>query len=139
MRRLSDIIFNQHPLKLPRSATAKEACQKMREHRAGSVLVTDDRGHLVGIFTGRDVVCRVVATAKDAAETKLGDVMTAKPATMTPDKSAIEALRLMWDGGFRHIPVVKDGTILGVVSRGDFKGAERDRLDEERELWEHMR
>ena len=139
MRRLSDIIFNQQPLKLPRSTTVKEACQKMREHRAGSVLVTDDHGHLAGIFTGRDAVCRVVAAAKSAAETKLGDVMTAKPETMAPDKTAVDALRLMWDGGFRHIPVVKDGKILGVVSRGDFKGAEHDRLDEERDLWEHMR
>lgn len=111
----------------------------MREHRAGSVLVTDDHGHLAGIFTGRDAVCRVVAAAKGAAETKLGDVMTAKPETMAPDKTAVDALRLMWDGGFRHIPVVKDGKILGVVSRGDFKGAEHDRLDEERDLWEHMR
>lgn len=139
MRRLSDIIFNQHPLKLSRNATVKEACQKMREHRAGSVLVTDDRGHLVGIFTGRDAVCRVVAAAKNAAETQIGDVMTEKPETLPPDKAAIDALRLMWDGGFRHLPVVKDGKILGVVSRGDFKGAEHDRLDEERDLWEHMR
>jgi len=139
MRRLSDIIFNQNPLKLPRSTTVKDACQKMREHHTGSVLVTDDRGHLVGIFTGRDAVCRVVAAAKNAAETHLGDVMTAKPDTMSPDKAAIDALRLMWDGGYRHIPVVKDGKILGVVSRGDFKGAEHDRIEEERELWEHMR
>ena len=139
MRRLSDIIFNQHPLKLPRSATVKDACQKMREHHAGSVLVTDDHGHLIGIFTGRDAVYRVLATAKSTAETQLGEVMTAKPDTMAPEKTAIDALRVMWDGGFRHIPIVKDGKILGVVSRGDFKGAEHNRLDEERDLWEHMR
>ncbi len=139
MRRLSDIIFNQNPLNLAGSATVKEACEKMRELNAGSVLVTDERGRLVGIFTGRDAVCRVLAAAKNAAETKLSDVMTAKPETMAPDKAAIDALRLMWGGGFRHVPVVKDGKILGVVSRGDFKGAEHDRLDEERELWEHMR
>ena len=48
-------------------------------------------------------------------------------------KTAIEALRLMWDGGFRHIPIVDRGKLLGVVSRGDFKGTERDRLEEERE------
>jgi CBS domain-containing protein len=65
--------------------------------------------------------------------------MTAQPTTMPPDNSAIDALRLMWDGGFRHLPVVKGGKLLGVVSRGDFKGVEQDRLDEERELWEHMR
>ena len=58
---------------------------------------------------------------------------------MPPEKTAIEALRLMWDGGFRHVPVVRDGRILGVISRGDFRGTEQDRLEEERELWEHMR
>jgi CBS domain-containing protein len=65
--------------------------------------------------------------------------MTNDPTTMSPDKSAIDALRLMWDGGFRHVPVVKGGRLAGVVSRGDFKGCEHDRLDEERGLWEHMR
>jgi CBS domain-containing protein len=139
MRRLSDIVYNQQPLTLRPSATVKEACAQMRERRAGSVLVTDENGHLAGIFTGRDAVCRVLAAGKDAAKTKLADVMTAAPVTMPPDKSAIDALRLMWDGGFRHLPVVKAGRVVGVVSRGDFKGDEQDRLDEERELWEHMR
>ena len=139
MRRLSDIIYNQHPLTLRPSATVKEACARMRECHAGSVLVTDDAGCLAGIFTGRDAVCRVLAVGKDAAQTKLSDVMTAAPTTMPPDKTAIDALRLMWDGGFRHVPIVKNGKVAGVVSRGDFKGSEQDRLDEERNLWEHMR
>ena len=139
MRKLSDIVFNQHPLTLRPSVCVKDACQQMREARAGSVLVTDEQGRLLGIFTGRDAVGRVVATGKSAETTTLADVMTQKPETMPPDKTAIEALRLMWDGGFRHVPVVDRGRLLGVVSRGDFKGAERDRLEEERELWEHMR
>jgi len=139
MRRLSDIVYNQHPLTLPPSATIKDACAQMRERRAGSVLVTDENDHLSGIFTGRDAVCRVLAAGKDAGKTKLADVMTAAPVTMAPDKTAIDALRLMWDGGFRHLPIVKAGRVVGVVSRGDFKGDEQERLDEERALWEHMR
>ena len=139
MRRLSDIIFNQNPLTLPSDATVQQACERMRERRAGSVLVIDEAGHLAGIFTGRDAVCRVVAAGKSASKTKLNDVMTATPDTMSPDQTAIDALRLMWDGGYRHLPVIKEGKILGVVSRGDFKGVEQDRLDEERYLWEHMR
>ncbi len=139
MRRLSDIIYNQHPLTLRPSTTVKEACQHMREYRTGSVLVTDEAGHLAGIFTGRDAVCRVLAEGKDEAKTKLSEVMTSPAVTMSADQTAIEALRLMWDGGFRHVPVVKGGMLLGVVSRGDFKGLEQDRLDEERNLWEHMR
>lgn len=139
MRQLSDIVYNQQPLVLPPNATVKDACCKMHERRAGSVLVADRNGHLAGIFTGRDAVCRVVAAGKDAAKTKLAEVMTAAPVTLSPDKSAIDALRIMWDGGFRHLPVVADGRLVGVVSRGDFKGSEQNRLDEERHLWEHMR
>jgi CBS domain-containing protein len=139
MRRLSDIIYHQHPLTLRPSASVKDACQHMRTHGTGSILVTDEAGRLAGIFTGRDAVCRVLAAGKDAETTKLSDVMTTAPTTMSPDKSAIDALRMMWDGGFRHIPVVKNGELIGVVSRGDFKGHEEDRLEEERDLWEHMR
>jgi hypothetical protein len=45
----------------------------------------------------------------------------------------------MWDGGFQHVPLVKNGRIMGVVSRGDFKGLEQNRHEEERDLWEHTR
>ena len=139
MRRLSDIILNQHPLTLAMTTPVQEACRQMSEKQAGSVLVVDSNGRLAGIFTGRDAVQRVVAAGRDAVQTRLADVMTAEPNTMPPNNSAIEALRLMWDGGFRHVPVVDDGRIVGVVSRGDFQGNEEDRLDEERNLWEHMR
>ena len=111
----------------------------MRDSQAGSVLVTGDTGRLVGIFTGRDSVCRVLAEGRDAATTRLGEVMTKKPMAMSPDQTAIDALRLMWDGGFRHVPLIRTGQILGVVSRGDFKGVELKRHEDERDLWEHMR
>ncbi len=139
MRALSDIICNQSPLVMNEGDTVKAACTRMREQRAGSVLVTDAQDRLIGIFTGRDAVCRVVAAGKSPARTRLGDVMTRNPVTMAADKTAVDALRLMWDGGFRHVPIVADGKIAGVVSRGDFKGDEQMRLDDERELWEHMR
>ena len=138
MRRLSDIIFNQSPLVLPAGATVKDACRQMRDRGVGSVLVTDEGGALIGIFTGRDAVSRVLAEGRRAT-TKLGDVMTRDPMSMTPDLTAIDALRLMWDHGFRHVPITKDRRVVGVVSRGDFKGFEQDRLDEEVNLWEHLR
>jgi CBS domain-containing protein len=139
MRRLSDIVCNQNPLILPETATVKAACEQMRDRRAGSVLVTGADGALAGIFTGRDAVCRVVAAGKSSADTRLKDVMTTKPVTMPANLTAIDALRRMWDGGFRHVPLVDGDQILGVVSRGDFQGDEHTRLEEERELWEHMR
>jgi CBS domain-containing protein len=139
MRRLSDIVFNQKPLVLPEGAMVSAACRQMADAGAGSVLVVDDAGRLRGIFTGRDVVCRVVAAGKSPSRLALGKVMTPEPVTLGPEKNALDALRAMWDGGFRHLPVLKDGRIMGVVSRGDFKGDEHDRMDEERDLWEHMR
>lgn len=139
MRKLQDIAWEQQPVMLPPEATVIEACRAMRDRRVGSVVVTDVDARLKGIFTGRDAVCRVLAVGKDAATTMLRDVMTADPATLSPDRSAVEALRLMWDGGFRHLPVVKAGRVVGVISRGDFKGYEHHQHDEERDLWEHMR
>jgi CBS domain-containing protein len=139
MRQLSDVILEQTPLTLPPTATVQAACQQMRDRRAGSVLVCDDTGRLLGIFTGRDAVCRVLAAGRSADETRLAEVMTVNPASMSPEQSAIDAMRLMWDGGFRHVPLVKGGVVVGVVSRGDFKGYELQRHDTERELWEHMR
>jgi CBS domain-containing protein len=110
----------------------------MKERRAGSVLVVDEQQRLSGIFTGRDAV-RALAEGKDAAATILALVMTPKPTTITPDSLAIEALRKMNDGGFRHLPVVEGGTIWGVVSRGDFKGIEIDQLEHEEHLWQCIR
>lgn len=139
MRRLQDIAWDQQPLTLPPKTTVMEACRAMRDRRVGSVVVATADGRLAGIFTGRDAVCRVLAAGRDPATTLLVDVMTPDPATMTPDQSAIDALRLMWAGGFRHLPLVKAGKLVGVVSRGDFKGYEHHQHDEERDLWEHIR
>ena len=137
-RHMSDIVRNQKPLTLAPGATVQEACERMRARHVGAVLVTEGSGRLVGIFTGRDACCRVLAECKDAAKTTLGEVMTRSPITMPPGKNAVEALRLMQDGGFRHVPVVDAGKVVGVVSRGDFKGIEIDRIDEETGLWERI-
>ena len=79
---------------------------------------------------------RTLAEGKDAAVTPLAQAMTLNPVTITPESRAIDALRAMSDGGFRHLPVVEEGRIWGIVSRGDFTGTEIDRLDEETHLWE---
>lgn len=139
MRKLSDVILDQKPLVLRETTTVQSACAAMRDARAGSVVVTGADGRLSGIFTGRDAVARVLAEGRNAATTPLAEVMTRDPMTLRPEQSAIDALRLMWDGGFRHVPLVRDGRVLGVVSRGDFKGLEFGRHEDERDLWEHMR
>jgi CBS domain-containing protein len=138
MRHISEIVRDQQPVTLSTKTTVKHACQCMRDRRVGAVLVTDKDHRLVGIFTGRDALCRVLAEGRDAAETTLGEVMTGEPCTMPPATPAIEALRLMRDGGFRHVPVVAGGKVVGVASHGDFRGLEHARLDEETGLWERI-
>ena len=138
MRKMSEIVRHQNPVILSQETTVKHACSCMRDARVGAVLVIDKNGNLVGIFTGRDAVARVAAEGRDSAGTRLRDVMTREPYTMAPNKTAIDALRLMLERGFRHVPVVDSGRLLGVVSRGDFRGLEQDRLDEETLLWERM-
>ena len=138
MRQVSEVVRHRDPLILSEDTTVKHACSCMRDARVGAVLVIDKNANLVGIFTGRDAVTRIAAEGKDAATTRLRDVMTRDPYTMAPDKTTIDALRLMWERGFRHVPVVDNGRLLGVVSRGDFRGLEQDRLDEEMLLWERM-
>ena len=90
---------------------------------------------MAGIFTGRDAL-RVLARAKGAAATQVREAMTKDPMTLAPQGTAIDALRIMNEGGFRHLPVVDNGKIVGVVSRNDFTGIEIDRLDEEEHLKE---
>jgi len=138
MRKMSDIVKNQVPVTLPPDATVRDACQRMRDRRVGAVLVTEADQRLLGIFTGRDAVHRVLAEGMSAARTKLAAVMTRDPDTMPPGKSAIEALRLMEYGRYRHVPIVNDGKVVGIVSRFDFSGIELDRLDEETGLWERI-
>jgi CBS domain-containing protein len=137
-RHISDMVSHQNPLTLSPTAKATEACQCMRDRRVGAVLVTDVDRRLVGIFTGRDAVCRVLAEGRNLATTTLAEVMTRNPDTIPPGRTAIEALRLMQDGGYRHLPVIDKGKVVGVVSRGDFRGLEKARLDEETGLWERI-
>jgi CBS domain-containing protein len=137
-RHMIDMVRDQNPLTLPPDATVEHACQCMRDRRVGAVLVAQPNRSLVGIFTGRDAVCRVLAEGREPATTTLADVMTPDPDTMPPGKTAVEALRLMQDGGYRHLPIIESGRIVGIVSRGDFRGLELDRLDEETGLWERL-
>ncbi len=138
MRKMSDLVRDQRPLALPPSATVMEAARQMRERRVGATLVTEGKTRLVGIFTGRDAVDRVLADGRDPALTTLAEVMTPNPHTLTPQHNAIEALRLMQDVRCRHLPIVREGEVVGIISHGDFRGIEQDRLDEETGLWERI-
>lgn len=128
MRRLFDVI-RREPVSLPTTATVRDAAESMRKHKVGAILVTTGDLRLEGIFTARDAVCRVVAAGKDPSRTTLGEVMTPNPLTVTPEKIASDALKLMQDIGCRHLPVVDNGQIVGIVSRADFRGSEQQRAE----------
>jgi CBS domain-containing protein len=136
-RDMSEIIRHQIPLAVRPDTTVQETCKRMYARKMGAALVTNEKGILVGIFTGRDAV-RVLSRGRDPGEVPVKQAMTKSPETIAPKSHAIEALRLMRDGGFRHLPVVQDGTVLGIVSRGDFRGMEQDRLDHETGIWERI-
>lgn len=134
-RSLADILKGRKALAVAEDATVQRACRGMWRRKFGCSLVVDNDKRLSGIFTGRDAV-RLLARAEDAAATRVKEAMTRDPVTLTPASSAIDALRAMDERGFRHVPVVADERVVGVVSRSDFTGIEVDRLDEEEHLKE---
>ena len=133
--KLRYILKDQRPTVLALTDTVQNACRCMCECRIGSVLVIDEHQRLRGIFTGRDAV-RVLSEGRNASKTLLNQVMTPDPVTIGPRSRAIDALRAMSDGGFRHVPVLDGDRIWGVVSRSDFSGAEIEQLEEEVHLSE---
>jgi CBS domain-containing protein len=95
--------------------TVREAAEVMKARRYGAVLVTEG-DELLGIFTERDAVFRVIAAGRDPDTTRLSEVMTKEPKTITPDKTFGHAMLLMHENGFRHVPVVENGKLVGMVS-----------------------
>ena len=122
-RAIRSIIEDQNPVTANAEITVAAAARLMKERRVGAILVLRE-GKLAGIFTERDAVFRVIAEGRDPAGTRIAEVMTVNPRTITPDRPFGHALHLMYEGGFRHVPVVDDGRPLGVVSSRDALGPE---------------
>ena len=91
------------------------AAKLMADRNVGAVMVVED-GHLVGIMTERDIVFRVVAVGLDGHLARVRDVMTPMPVTVDAGRSFGSALLIMQEGGFRQLPVVEDGKLVGIVS-----------------------
>jgi CBS domain-containing protein len=108
--------------------SVSSAARLMAEKKVSAVMVVEQK-RLVGIFTERDAVFRVIAQGRDADSTRLADVMTTAPKTVTPSESFGYALLMMHENGFRHVPVVQNGEPVGIVSA-------RNALDPELEEFE---
>jgi CBS domain-containing protein len=100
------------------SASIGEAADKMQAANVGAVVVLEDLVRIVGIITERDLM-RAVASRARAAEARVRQWMTTDPVTIEPDLPIEEALEIMFSRHFRHLPVVKDGRPLGIVSLRD--------------------
>jgi CBS domain-containing protein len=109
-------VMEQNKLLTALTATSvRAAARQMADRKVGAVLVVEHE-KLLGIFTERDMVIRVVARGLDPETTPLAEVMTAEPHVVDPDKSFGYALLLMHEHGFRHMPVVERGSLIGIVS-----------------------
>jgi CBS domain-containing protein len=116
---------NEPVATLPPDATVLDAAQLMNERHIGSVVVVDG-GRLVGIFTERDVLRRIVAATRDPAASKLEDVMTTQVACATPKTRLDEIRTAMREKRIRHMPVVDGERVVGMVSIGDLNKVEHD-------------
>ena len=101
-----------------RKATVLDAAMLMNERRIGAVVVTGGE-NAVGIFTERDILDRVVAAGKEAGQTPVDEVMTSPMACCHRDSSLEECKTVMTDKRIRHLPVVEEGKLYGLISSGD--------------------
>ena len=108
-------VMNTSVLTVDPTSSIGEAAEKMIEAGVGAVVVMEDMARIVGIVTERDLM-RAVAQRARAAEARVRQWMTADPLTIDPETSVEDAAKIMFENNFRHLPVVKDGRPLGIVS-----------------------
>ena len=100
------------------SATILEALELMAEKNVGAVIVLDD-SKLVGILSERDYARKVELGGLSSADTKVSEIMTTSVSTVSPNASVDHCMEMMTEGRFRHLPIVEDGSVIGVISIGD--------------------
>jgi len=137
-RTIRDLIGSQTILTASAETSVSEAAGLMKRTNVGAIMVVEG-GRLVGIFTERDALFRVIAEGREPHATRIAEVMTRNPQTIDPDKPLGHALHMMYEGGFRHVPVVENGRPLGMVSARDALGPELDAFESELVQREHIR
>ncbi|MCS6885081.1 MAG: CBS domain-containing protein [Acidobacteriota bacterium] len=118
MKTLRQIISGRQLITVHLSTSILDAVRVMARHRIGAVPVVDDSGQVVGIFTERDLMVRVVAVEMDL-KTPISEVMTAKLIKASIDDSPAQCLRKMKEKRIRHLLVVEKRKIVGIVSQRD--------------------
>jgi len=137
-RLVREIMDPRKALTLAPEASVTAAAEVMAAGNTGAVMVVED-GRLIGIFTERDALFRVIAQRRDPQQTRLREVMTADVKTLAPDDSYGYALVLMQEGGFRHAPVVENGVPVGIVSSRNAMDPDLEEFASEAIRREHIR
>jgi CBS domain-containing protein len=137
-RPVSSVMQRKKLLTAGPDTTVAEAARLMARKNVGAVLVVHAR-RLVGIFTERDAVFRVVAKGRDPKATRLSEVMTPDPKTVTPLHSFGYALLMMFENGFRHAPVLDCGRPVGIVSARHALDPDLEEFATEQRRREHIR
>lgn len=114
--------------------TLQEVAQRLAEHRVGALVVSPDRRQVLGIVSERDVARAVALFGADALHLQVGEVMVRNPWTCTPEDTCDDLMRTMTTRRVRHLPVVVDGALVGLVSIGDVVKRRVGELQEEAEV-----
>ncbi|MFY9327696.1 MAG: CBS domain-containing protein [Georgfuchsia sp.] len=133
-----DVMEPKKVLMLSPETTVSEAAELMAKKATGAVMVVEQE-FLVGIFTERDALFRVIARGLDARTTRLAEVMTAEPKTVAPNMSYGYALVIMQENGFRHAPVVENGKPVGIVGSRNAMDPELEEFAAEANRREYIR
>ena len=137
-QRIRSVMDRKKLLTAPPETTVVQAAKLMAKSNVGAVMVIKEI-KLIGIFTERDAVFRVVAKGRDTNATTLAEVMTPEPHTVGPDKSFGYALLMMHENGFRHVPVVEDGKPIGIVSARNALDPDLEEFVAEAQRRKHIR
>lgn len=138
-RPIIKVIQNRDFIVTSTGTSVRKAAELMRRHRQGALVAVNAEGRLAGICTERDLSFKILAAGLSPEETTVGEIMTPDPVCIGPDKPFGHALHMMFEGGFRHIPVVDHSQRpIGIVSARDALGLEVLHFREELQLREEI-
>ncbi len=137
-QRIKTVMERKKCLFAPPETSVSEAAKQMAKRNVGAVMVVQQK-RLIGIFTERDAVFRVIATGRDPRATKLAEVMTMTPRTVGPNESFGHALLMMYENGFRHVPVIENDEPVGIVSARNALDPDLEEFVSEAQRRKHIR
>lgn len=114
-----------------------DVVSRLRQHGIGAMVVVDPDGSICGIISERDIVRALAEHSTDLSQLKTSDLMTAGVSVCSSSVGIDHIMRQMTEGGFRHVPVVDDGKLVGIVSIGDVVKARIRELEQEKSALQH--